>query len=211
MRPSGARYHAAASNDTALPHVTRPLSLSSLSVSAWPRGSNGPWTPSVLGRHERVHALGARARGHTKPSRSRATRKEETMPVRLVITTYAKPGKGTDLAQAMADRCRAVQQEPGCQQFEVFQSTLDPDKLVEPSAGCPPRRRHPTPRRLHVQPHAVAPRAPDLHGRGLCWVPCVLHAPVRRAHSTPAPTVGVPCTGSRRTRRGAGASRCRRA
>ncbi len=52
------------------------------------------------------------------------------MPVRLVITTHAKPGKGTELAQAMAERCRAVQQEPGCQQFEVFQSALDPDKLV---------------------------------------------------------------------------------
>ena len=52
------------------------------------------------------------------------------MPVRLVITTYAKPGKGTELAQAMADRCRAVQQEPGCQQFEVFQSALDTDKLL---------------------------------------------------------------------------------
>ena len=52
------------------------------------------------------------------------------MPVRLVITTYAKPGKGAELALAMADRCRAVQQEPGCQQFEVFQSALDPDKLV---------------------------------------------------------------------------------
>ena len=52
------------------------------------------------------------------------------MPVRLVITTYAKPGKGAELAQVMADRCRAVQQEPGCQQFEVLQSVLDPDKLV---------------------------------------------------------------------------------
>jgi quinol monooxygenase YgiN len=52
------------------------------------------------------------------------------MPVRLVITTYAKPGKGAELAQVMADRCRAVQQEPGCQQFEVFQSALDPDALV---------------------------------------------------------------------------------
>jgi quinol monooxygenase YgiN len=30
----------------------------------------------------------------------------------------------------MADHCRAVQQEPGCQQFEVFQSALAPDKLV---------------------------------------------------------------------------------
>ena len=53
------------------------------------------------------------------------------MPVRLVITTYAKPGKGAALAQAMADRCRAVQQEPGCQQYEVFQSAMDPDKLTE--------------------------------------------------------------------------------
>ncbi|HEY5867023.1 MAG TPA: putative quinol monooxygenase [Candidatus Tectomicrobia bacterium] len=52
------------------------------------------------------------------------------MPVRLVITTYAKPGKGAALAQAMAERCRAVQQEPGCQQYEVFQSALDPDTLV---------------------------------------------------------------------------------
>ena len=52
------------------------------------------------------------------------------MPVRLVITTYAKPGKGTELAQAMADRCRTVQQEPGCLQYEVFQSALDPDTLV---------------------------------------------------------------------------------
>jgi len=52
------------------------------------------------------------------------------MPVRLVITTYAKPGKGAELAPALAERCRAVQQEPGCQQFEVFQSVLDSDKLV---------------------------------------------------------------------------------
>jgi len=52
------------------------------------------------------------------------------MAVRLVITTYAKPGKGTELARALADRCRAVQQEPGCQQYEVFQSALDPDTLV---------------------------------------------------------------------------------
>src|SRR5215467_1077265 len=60
------------------------------------------------------------------------------MPVRLVITTHAKPGKGTELAQAMADRCRAVQQEPGCLQYEVFQSALDPDTLLllELWAGC---------------------------------------------------------------------------
>ena len=65
-----------------------------------------------------------------QPSLSTATRKEGTLPIRLVITPYAKPGKGAALAQAMADRCRAVQQEPGCQQFEVFPSALDPAKLV---------------------------------------------------------------------------------
>jgi quinol monooxygenase YgiN len=42
----------------------------------------------------------------------------------------AKPGKGTEFAQAMADRCRAVQQEPGCQQCEVLQSALKLDTLV---------------------------------------------------------------------------------
>ncbi len=52
------------------------------------------------------------------------------MPVRLVISMRANPGRGADLAAAMANRCREVQQEPGCQQFEVFQSALDPDKLV---------------------------------------------------------------------------------
>jgi len=52
------------------------------------------------------------------------------MPVRLIITMQAKPGKGAELAQAMAGRCREVQQEPGCQQFEVFQSALDPDRLI---------------------------------------------------------------------------------
>ena len=52
------------------------------------------------------------------------------MPVRLVVAAYAKPGKGAELAQAIADRCRTVQQEPGCLQYEVFQSALDPDILV---------------------------------------------------------------------------------
>lgn len=42
----------------------------------------------------------------------------------------AQTGRGADLAVAMAQRCREVQQEPGCQQFEVFQSALDPDNLV---------------------------------------------------------------------------------
>ena len=52
------------------------------------------------------------------------------MAVRLVITIMAAPGKGADLAQAFQPRCADVMQEPGCEQFEVFQSATDPDKLL---------------------------------------------------------------------------------
>jgi quinol monooxygenase YgiN len=52
------------------------------------------------------------------------------MPVRLVVTINAAPGKGAELAQAFRSRCAEVAQEPGCQQFEVFQSVLNPDKLA---------------------------------------------------------------------------------
>ena len=52
------------------------------------------------------------------------------MAVRLVISLQASPGKGAELAAAMAGRCREVQKEPGCQQFEVFQSALDSDRLT---------------------------------------------------------------------------------
>ena len=79
------------------------------------------------------------------------------MPVRLVITTYAKPGKGTELAQAMADRCRAVQQEPGCQQFEVFQSALDPDKLVVLELWADQAALD-----VHAQVNAAQPPHPEL-------------------------------------------------
>ncbi len=52
------------------------------------------------------------------------------MAVRLVVTITAAPGKGADLAQAFRARCAEVMQEPGCEQFEVFQSVLNPDKLA---------------------------------------------------------------------------------
>jgi quinol monooxygenase YgiN len=52
------------------------------------------------------------------------------MAIRLIITISATPGKGAELAQAFRSRCEEVMQEPGCQQFEVFQSTLDPDRLT---------------------------------------------------------------------------------
>ena len=52
------------------------------------------------------------------------------MSVRLVIEINAKPGKGAELAKLQAARCLEVQKEPGCLQFEIFQSAVNPDKLA---------------------------------------------------------------------------------
>jgi len=52
------------------------------------------------------------------------------MSVRLIITLAAAAGKGPEFASALRGRCEEVAREPGCEQFEVFQSALDPDKLV---------------------------------------------------------------------------------
>jgi len=52
------------------------------------------------------------------------------MSVRLVISIDAAPGKGAELAKAMAARCETSQKDAGCLQFEVFQSALNPDKLT---------------------------------------------------------------------------------
>lgn len=52
------------------------------------------------------------------------------MAVRLVVTIAAAPGKGADFARAFTPRCEASRQDPGCQQFELFQSVSDPDKFA---------------------------------------------------------------------------------
>ena len=52
------------------------------------------------------------------------------MAVRLVIQTRSAEGKGAELARAYPPRLLEVQKEPGCEQYEVFQSVLDPDKFV---------------------------------------------------------------------------------
>lgn len=52
------------------------------------------------------------------------------MAIRLVVTITAAPGKGAELAQAYRERCPQIMQEPGCEQFEVFQSVLDPDRFT---------------------------------------------------------------------------------
>jgi quinol monooxygenase YgiN len=51
--------------------------------------------------------------------------------VRLIIQFTADSAETADKAIAeAAERCKRVQQEPGCQQFEVFRSALDPAKYV---------------------------------------------------------------------------------
>ena len=52
------------------------------------------------------------------------------MAIRLVVTISATPGKGTELAQVYRTRCADAMKEPGCEQFEAFQSVLNPDKLT---------------------------------------------------------------------------------
>ena len=52
------------------------------------------------------------------------------MAIRLIVTITAAPGKGSELAQAYRARCAEVMKEPGCEQFEIFQSVLDPDRLT---------------------------------------------------------------------------------
>ena len=52
------------------------------------------------------------------------------MSIRLVISITAAAGKGAELAAAFRGRCAEVMQEPGCEQYEVFQSVVDPDRLT---------------------------------------------------------------------------------
>ncbi len=52
------------------------------------------------------------------------------MAIRLIVTINAAPGKGTELAQGYRSRCAEIMKDPGCEQFEVFQSVVNPDKLA---------------------------------------------------------------------------------
>jgi quinol monooxygenase YgiN len=48
--------------------------------------------------------------------------------VRLILQfTAGSKDEADKEVQAMADRCRKAQEEPGCLQFEVFRSELRPD------------------------------------------------------------------------------------
>jgi len=52
------------------------------------------------------------------------------MAIRLIVTITAAAGKGDELARLYPERMREIMEEPGCEQFEVFQSLLNPDRLV---------------------------------------------------------------------------------
>jgi quinol monooxygenase YgiN len=52
------------------------------------------------------------------------------MAVRLVISITAAPGKGAEFARVFKARCEESRKDPGCQQFEIFQSVFDPDKFA---------------------------------------------------------------------------------
>ena len=52
------------------------------------------------------------------------------MAVRVIVSIAAKAGKGTELARLRADRDADVRKEPGCEQFDLFQNTQNPDQLL---------------------------------------------------------------------------------
>ena len=52
------------------------------------------------------------------------------MAIRLIVMINAAPGKGSELAPLYKARCAERMKEPGCEQFEVFQSVVNPDKLT---------------------------------------------------------------------------------
>jgi quinol monooxygenase YgiN len=54
----------------------------------------------------------------------------DAMAIRLVVTMQAAPGKRAELMEAYRERCTQAMQEPGCEQFEIFQSVLDPDRFA---------------------------------------------------------------------------------
>ena len=52
------------------------------------------------------------------------------MSIRLVVTITATAGKGAELAQVYRALCAEAMTEPGCEQFEIFQSVANPDRLA---------------------------------------------------------------------------------
>jgi quinol monooxygenase YgiN len=52
------------------------------------------------------------------------------MAIRHVVTIQVAPGRAADFADAFSTLQASAQQEEGCEQYELFQSLDDPDKVV---------------------------------------------------------------------------------
>jgi quinol monooxygenase YgiN len=52
------------------------------------------------------------------------------MAVRLIITFPLLPGKARAYAEAFSKVGEETRKEPGCEQYELFASTSNPDKVV---------------------------------------------------------------------------------
>jgi quinol monooxygenase YgiN len=61
----------------------------------------------------------------------RTKKREETiMAIRLVVTFQAAPGKREDFIKAFEPLRQITVAEDGCEQYEMFASTEDPDRVV---------------------------------------------------------------------------------
>ncbi len=52
------------------------------------------------------------------------------MAIWMNVFIEAKEGKGNELAQSYAERCPDIRKEPGCNQFEFYQSIERPDFFI---------------------------------------------------------------------------------
>jgi quinol monooxygenase YgiN len=52
------------------------------------------------------------------------------MAIRLIVTLQAAPGKGAEFAEAFKPQMQITHGEEGCEQYELFRSETDTDKLV---------------------------------------------------------------------------------
>ena len=75
------------------------------------------------------------------------------MAVRLVVTLMAKPGMRDAYASALQGTIEITHGESGCEQYELFHSREDPDKLVL-------LERWTTPEHLDAHMEAMRARGP---------------------------------------------------
>ena len=56
--------------------------------------------------------------------------REGNVAIRIFVTMQALPGKGAELVRLRAPRHAEVRKDPGCEQFDLFQNTEDPDQVL---------------------------------------------------------------------------------